>query len=269
MQGSAFSKFERRLQSRASPNSQTDNYSASNCSFVGSGKANLMPDIDPSTLCPQVDTMIFSKYSNQIEPFSNKNKNALESSPCFGVPSSHHNYTNYNFPKFSNCDQILQESGLQGPKLTSNLDVNSTRTLDICKSSALLPPLHTIVQGILQEDSNYSGPEVRSPDLTVLMKHTTYSSAGKCGEASAPALQSSSPAPSGKTYKSQTKVRPDRDAEAWRRPPKRWGLADWPRDDMTATERRREQNRVAQRRFREKRAAGVAANNDNEPPTPS
>ncbi len=40
---------------------------------------------------------------------------------------------------------------------------------------------------------------------------------------------------------------------SWRRTPKRWGLAEWERDDSGARERRREQNREAQRRFREKR----------------
>jgi hypothetical protein len=39
---------------------------------------------------------------------------------------------------------------------------------------------------------------------------------------------------------------------SWRRATKRWGLADWERDDSDARERRREQNREAQRRFREK-----------------
>ena len=45
---------------------------------------------------------------------------------------------------------------------------------------------------------------------------------------------------------------------SWRRTPKRWGLADWERDDSGARERRREQNREAQRRFREKRHRAAA-----------
>ncbi len=40
---------------------------------------------------------------------------------------------------------------------------------------------------------------------------------------------------------------------SWRRTPKRWGLAEWERDDTSAKERRREQNREAQRRFHKKR----------------
>ncbi len=45
---------------------------------------------------------------------------------------------------------------------------------------------------------------------------------------------------------------------SWRRTPKRWGLAEWERDDSSARERRREQNREAQRRFREKRLRSAA-----------
>jgi hypothetical protein len=68
-------------------------------------------------------------------------------------------------------------------------------------------------------------------------------------------------------------------AEAWRRPPTRWGLADWPHSDGGARERRREQNRLSQRRSRERRhrrdgpptacadwAAAAAAAAGSEPP---
>jgi hypothetical protein len=65
-------------------------------------------------------------------------------------------------------------------------------------------------------------------------------------------LQLKSSAPSDRTN-DPPPTQPTHDAEVWRRPPKRWGLADWSGDDGVARERRREQNRLSQRRFREKR----------------
>jgi hypothetical protein len=133
-------------------------------------------------------------------------------------------------------------------KATFNSAAVSTETFDTSKSCSLLPPLHTIMQVLVREEASTTFTAKR-PDQSVFMKETTHSStdAGSAAEASEAQYPTEDPpiAPN----KPQAKA----EAEIWRRPPKRWGLADWPRDDATATERRREQNRVAQRRFREKR----------------
>jgi hypothetical protein len=83
-----------------------------------------------------------------------------------------------------------------------------------------------------------------------------YSAFSSAEERCAPKPSDIQPSPSqppSVLTKDPPPTQPTPDAEVWRRPPKRWGLADWSGDDSAARERRREQNRLSQRRFREKR----------------
>ncbi len=147
-------------------------------------------------------------------------------------------------------DQLLQQQSISLEKSLISRSQGQCAT----SSGSMLPPIH-FLHSLLRHSGTLIQPALsermkRFPGWTMPLNEMRQSVIAY--------EQSSDPPPScpcphtiaGASPQINTTI--DKN-NSWRRAPKRWGLAEWERDDSGARERRREQNREAQRRFREKR----------------
>jgi hypothetical protein len=246
---SAFKKFERHFQTRKLSKT-LENDDISSCSKPREGTSL------PSTIdCPDSwsTTHMNSCRTEHVRANDYVLTNLLDDQPD---PQQQSVFSISSISDQPITTRVWQPLDALPPKISTQLVAGM---IDISISCPLLPPLHTIIQDLAKEESstgpssssdvsglNVSRPVTASPQLGA----TPNSSAEEGRTATPPQLTKS--APSDLTNEPlPTQANPT--SEVWRRPPKRWGLADWPGDDSAARERRREQNRLSQRRFREKR----------------
>jgi hypothetical protein len=151
--------------------------------------------------------------------------------------------------EMSFAERSLMTANKSLEKLPSKLELNISPSQGQCNTSSgsMLPPIHFLLGPAFSEHlPRISGGKLPLHDI----RHTASASEHSSIQ---PASSSYPPIQGGATSSATL-----HNKSSWRRTPKRWGLAEWERDDSSARERRREQNREAQRRFREKRHRAAA-----------
>jgi hypothetical protein len=118
---------------------------------------------------------------------------------------------------------------------------------------SMLPPIHFIL-GLLRYTAatppDLSQPMQRFSGWTMPLNDVRHPIIASQHSSDQPSSRPDSDPPTRAGPPAQDTTTLDK-KRGWRRAPQRWGLAEWERDDSDARERRREQNREAQRRFRE------------------
>ena len=190
---------------------------------------------------------------NRDSPSQNSRLSSV--GPLQGGVSLASNELAYSQISSISANQSLQTQSIKLEKTIASASQGHCST----SSGSMLPPiyfLHSLLRHADAPISSFSEHMERSPCwIKPLndMRHSVIASD-----------HSSDPPPSRSYPHTQIGAPPQgtatRDQKScWRRAPKRWGLAEWERDDSGARERRREQNREAQRRFRDKRRRAHSA----------
>ncbi len=163
---------------------------------------------------------------------------------------------------FNDMAGLVGSSMIPDPTLRMRPSIPEETMLSISKekcttsTGSILPPIHFLLGLLRHADgpvptaiSEFTEP---SPGWTMPLSDVLLSDIASEHCCDQPSSSHRLPIQAGTSPRDTTTKR------SWRRTPKRWGLAEWERDDRDARERRREQNREAQRRFREKRHRAAA-----------